>query len=216
MDGKMRCLLAIVLLVTCVSTAQAANAPNARLNAASTEVAGKPATVWCESDEAAWTALLNEFQVIGFTTGEPWGFAVFQTSTAYLHPDVCLTLRAVINAGAPSDWLVHMSWALHAFLHESVHLRGIRDEGITDCIALSLHRRYAVSLLGIPETVTYSWVTYKRRRVKVRGKWRWKRVPVRHKVVVPNPQLDELQQEVEAIHRIAPPPYNRDCARIVP
>jgi hypothetical protein len=212
----MRLLLTLVLLATFVSTADAANAPDAKLTHASSEIAGKAVTVWCESDDAAWTALLGEFHVESINDREPWGFALIQSSAAYLSPNVCLTLRAVMESGAPSDWRVHLSWALHAFLHESIHLRGIRDEGITDCIALSLHRRYAISLLGIPETVTHTWVTYKRKRVKVKGKWRWRRVAVRHKEVVPNPQLDELQHEAEAIHRINRPPYNRDCTGIVP
>jgi hypothetical protein len=205
-------LLGFVLFGVLALAAEAGNAPDSRLDAASSEVAGKPVTVHCETSQTEWVVLIARFGV----RAPAGGFAIIGQSTNYLAPPYCLTLRQLLRSGSPADWSGLPGWALLALLHEAVHQRGILDEGITDCMALALVRRYAISLLGMPERVAETRVVYRRKRVKVKGRWVWRRVAVRVRVLVANPELARVVAQAEQAHVTSEPPYNRDCTGITP
>jgi hypothetical protein len=179
----------LAALLAATSTAQAANQPHPTLDAIASEVAGRPVTVWCETDEGEWLALTKG------RTGVT-GFARFGDTIAYVAPSRCGALHAGLAGTAT---LFDLGRSLLVLLHESLHLRGIRDEGETDCTALGLVKTYAVRYFGFAELATEErvverWVRVKRRvwvkrdgrRVRVA---RWVRVRRTTTVTVRVPSL---------------------------
>lgn len=196
--------LVLALAFVLVASARAGNVPDPRLDAAATEIAGHPATVYCETEPAAWAEIVAaNFPGAPFSPDRLQGFAPYGGSVVYLSPANCLTLRAELKAAFPVGFLRSTGEALMTLLHESIHARGVVDEQATDCAALGLLRHYAINLLRIPERVYVSKLVARVKRVRVNGRWVRRTVRVRVRVLVPNPRLTNLIASVVAI---------RDCA----
>lgn len=197
-DAARALLCAVVLALALVGTASAANDPSPALDAAASAVAGKPVTVWCETDWSAWSNLTSQ---AGYTPDGAEAFTYFDTPVVYASPGVCATLH-LIRKALPFT----AADALLALAHEATHQSGVVDEGETDCAALRQVAATAVRL-GVPARVTTYTTKLVRRRVH--GRWRKVRVKVRHTAV--NPLLGTLMRDAEYWHRLKPPAYQGGC-----
>lgn len=198
-----------LFMFACSKAARGANSPNATLNAVASNVAGHPVSVWCETSDRGWVDLENQHN-----TGEDDGFTVQGEPTVYLAPRICDTLEYMLGYGYQATGLLWDALAIKTLLHESVHQRGITDEGVTDCTALSLLPQY-VTDFGIPATVSATSYTRVTRAVRIT-------FGVRHKVVrystmvpsttqVPNPDLQKLENYAESWHKSLPASYQGGC-----
>ena len=130
--------MAVAVALVCAITAHAA-APagfykSVVLAPAASFVAGKPVTVYCANSEYDW-------QQYG-GTGSEHGLAVPGSSVIKLDPDVCRLLRATtIKDGFGASLLV--------LVHESIHARGEKEEGVTDCSAVHEMPRVAVKFFHV-------------------------------------------------------------------
>lgn len=208
----MRLLVIILAALALAAPAAAVNLPDPRLDQVATAVAGHPVTAWCETDDIAWNDM---FAAYGDRGELVQGFTFIGTPVIYLSPKVCLTLRAAIYYGYREAGLYWFSGALLTLVHESVHQRGIPDEGVTDCTALSLLPSVATLFWGFhaKRTVRVAVPTWKVVKRKVRGVW--VRVPVRTvKVVtrkVADPDLPRLVAWATAWHEAKPAEYQGTC-----
>jgi hypothetical protein len=185
---KLVLILAFVGAFACAGTASAWNAGTPKLDVIATDVAGHPVTVWCETDPETWIELLGSSpemaNVLGFTyLAEP---------IVYVNPTDCRILRLASFGYDPADTgLFYLARAIRDLVHESVHQRGITDEGITDCTALVAMPEVAVRFFGFNRTA-----------VVRRG---------RRKVRVPDPALARLLEWAHAWHEESPAQYQGDC-----
>ena len=188
-------------------SALAANEPHPTLDAIATELSSAPASVWCETNRAGWQAVTA---AAGLTPAQR-GFVRWTLEgplpVAYLSPGVCVTLRERLAHSARPPSPMTFGPALLTLLHESVPLRGVRDEGVADCTALTLVKEYATRFFGYPEQVArtkrlvhWRWVTREGRRVRLR-------VVRRVRVLVRNPALADMYAGAFADHRLKPPEY---------
>ena len=130
-----------VLLAALALTAAASAAPDgfresARLTPIASGVTGRPVTVWCARTPAIWRDT-----VVPLYPGQRWatlnGYAMVNEPATYLAPWVCQTLEGWLRGkSAPTPEV--LGRRLLTLVHEAIHLRGILDEGVTDCTALSL------------------------------------------------------------------------------
>lgn len=105
-----------------------------RLAPAASFVAGKPIAVYCAKTQYDW-------QQYGATSREK-GLAVPGSSEIKLAPDVCRYLRAPkVQDGFAGSLLV--------LVHEAIHARGTKDEGVTDCAAVHEMPRVAVKFFSV-------------------------------------------------------------------
>jgi hypothetical protein len=212
----LRSRFALVLVIAAAVAAimaplsAASNWPDNRLDAVATQVAGHPVNVWCESSWSDWIHT-------GDSADENWdgvrGFTFLSAPTIYIAPDACFTLHAMLNRENVGS--LHAADALLVLAHESVHQRGISDEGMTDCTALPLVPSLAVNSFGIPSMAPekYAVTVWKTMRVKVGGKWVTKRYAtqqVRWRSI-PNPWLAQLANDAHRWHRTAPAEYQGNC-----
>lgn len=208
-------LFAVCFVFALVSTAQAGNVPDPRLDAVAAEIAGHPVNVWCETDSAEWSRMVSA--VFGPTVDPIYvrGYTLYSSTTVNVAPIVCATLLWEIGGrqGTPPPYLPR-GVALLTLVHESVHQRGVTDEGIADCIAIKLLPRFVGTLYGIPAKVAQRKYVYRWKRVRVKGKLVSRRVRVPIRVVVPNPKYTLVVQEAESARRASP--YFRDCTGITP
>jgi len=100
-------------------------------------IAGRAVTVRCDD-------------AYGFTGvgSDAAGVAFQRRGLAYLEPDVCRTLND-ITAGRSVRSREDAAWAITVLAHEATHLRGIRDEAITECYAIQEGVRLGTRL-GLP------------------------------------------------------------------
>jgi hypothetical protein len=107
-----------------------------RFSAEASRIAGKPVTVRC--DEAG--------EYVGAVQHSD-GVAVVGGRLAYLTPERCLDLYRLAFEGDVTS--SRTARALAVLAHEAWHLRGVRDEGTTECYALQsgveLGRRLGLS-----------------------------------------------------------------------
>lgn len=98
-----------------------------RLAPAASFAAQKPVTVWCANDGYAWAQFVGHYDVLEN------GRAVPGSNEMWLSGDVCgyLTKRL---AKKPVP-LFSIAASMLVLTHESFHLRGLTDEGQTDCQA---------------------------------------------------------------------------------
>lgn len=210
----------MVAALALAASAEAANQPRATFDAIASEVAGYPASVWCENDPAAWAAMAGEDAVVGgFIRWTPEGAP---QPVAYIGPAACGTLHDAVS-GIDAVPIFSLASGLLTLLHESVHLRGLRDEGETSCAALALVPDFARRYFSYREwktekRVVRRWVRVKRkiwvprdgRRVRVT---RLMRVRVKRTVTVrvPDPELPELARWALIHHRAQPAEYQGSC-----
>lgn len=125
----------------------------ARLESEAAIIARRPVTLRCDEGYA--------FTGAGSDT---LGIAFPNAGIAYLDPDVCRSLYDVLTSGDRGE---REGEALVVLAHEAVHLRGERDEGVTECLAL----QEAVTLgmrLGLDERTSESLARreYEKRRAE--------------------------------------------------
>lgn len=99
-------------------------AAQTRFSRESSRLTGRPVTVVCDS-KGVHTGVLNDAD----------GSAVVGGRTAWLDPRICLTLYDLAFAHRV-DSFDSTSWAILVLAHESWHLRGQRNEGITNCYGM--------------------------------------------------------------------------------
>lgn len=188
-----RFLLGCLIVLSLVNHAHAAT-PEQRLNEIVTQAAGKPASARCTFDAEAWDEQVRQVS-FGQRRGSSVGGYTFPgTTVVYLGPSACHPLVNVFTGGVVYAGLYPTAFALLTVLHEAVHLRGVVDEGETDCTALGLFRSY-LDDIGVAATV--------RKAVNVRGRY------VLRTVVNPNFKL--LGIYAQAIHNTRPLEYRGNC-----
>lgn len=106
------------------------------MTAVASWAAGKPISVWCESDDVAWRVLAGRY---GFE--RPEGFTVFAEPVVYLSPRACGWLTS--DAG-------RFGFGLNVLLHEAAHQRGFRDEALTECAARLMIYSALHDFYGVP------------------------------------------------------------------
>ena len=87
-------------------------------------IASRPVRVACD-DGYAFTGVGSDAAGVAFP----------RRGLAFLEPDVCRTLHD-IAAGRAVRSREDAAWAITVLAHEAMHLRGIRDEALTECYAL--------------------------------------------------------------------------------
>lgn len=188
-----------VLLLTFSLPAHAAS-HDARLDTVATAIAGHPVVAVCADSTVEWATW--ETQVAGGI--ELDGFTQLAVGpNIYLAPHICKTLLAGLQVGPTAVGIYWYSLAIKTILHEAVHQRGITDEGMTDCTALTLVRQYALSSFGFTLTVPKTVIASK----LVKGK----RVYFTKTITVPNPALAMLDQYAHAWHAVLPANYQGGC-----
>lgn len=185
---KLVLILALVGALAGAGTASGWNAATPRLDAIATYVAGHPVTVWCETDPATWIEMLGSSPEMANVLG----FTQLDEPTVYVNPTDCRILRlASFGYDQADTGLFYLARAIRDLVHESVHQRGIADEGITDCTALAAMPAVAVRFFGFHRTTL---VKRGDRRVRV-----------------PDPALARLMDWAHAWHEESPSQYQGDC-----
>jgi hypothetical protein len=201
----------VVMLAACVfaGTAGASTKgdwPDGQLDAAASSVAGHPITVWCESSWGNW---IHAGDNAGMDFSFVFGFTYIGTPVIYINPTECLTLHALVN----NEWVgsFEASIALLTLAHESVHQRGIADEGQAECTALPLVAGLAENYFGFPATIPDKKVVNYTKTVAKRIKGKTYRFKVRSQKVVtvqiPDPFLAAVQADAVRWHKTLPPAY---------
>lgn len=108
------------------------------LEPAASYVARKPVKVWCASTARAW----RSWSANADLTDGANGSAAIGGTAIHLSHDVCPSLRGAV-AGIP-QYSPTLGATIEGLTHESIHTRGERDEGITDCAAMHEMPRIAV------------------------------------------------------------------------
>lgn len=194
MIGFLFRLLLGVLIVLSVAAHATAASPQERLDAIASSVAGKPASVVCTINAEEWDARVQEVSKGTRRGTSAGGFAYAGTSTLFLGPHACITLKQVFEGGVVYAGLNPTAFALLTLLHEAVHLRGVVDEGETECIALRAFQSY-LDDIGVPATV--------RKAVNVKGRYTLRSVS--------NPHIRLLSTYAQRHHDQRPLEYRGNC-----
>ncbi len=105
-----------------------------RFSDEATVIAGRAVTVRCDEDYA--------FTGVG---SDAAGVAFISNGLAYLEPGICRTLYRISferRLGSRDE----AAFAITVLAHEAVHLKGVRDEAVTECYALQEGVALAVRL----------------------------------------------------------------------
>lgn len=194
----MRRLLLVVAILLAFSAGGAAAAYQVpQLNAVASAVAGHSVIASCAADTREWVQFENaanfSIEVDGFTQAS-------QSNVIFLSPRVCQTLTALLTPQSQDVGPYWAALAIKTIIHESVHQRGVLDESVTDCTALSLVAQYAASSFGYAAKIKQT--SY----VKVKD-GHFKRVVK----TVPNPALARLVRWALAWHLAMPANYQGAC-----
>lgn len=204
-----RLALIVLAALALAAPAAAANQPSGLLDGAASEIAGRPVTVFCETSWREWIA---NGDAAGFDDSG-WAGYTFPTtpgsdSVIYLAPDEChlLTFAAVYKLGGDGVGIAEGSYAVHAFVHEAVHLLlHSPDEHAVDCKALTLDEGIAEKWFGLAPTVTTTAYRVVRRNHKI--------IAVRpFQVTGPNPLIDSFVRFDQRWHDALPAPYSGPCS----
>jgi hypothetical protein len=104
-------------------SADARSAATARISAEASKVAGKPVRIRCDESGSRVGAVQHSD-----------GVAIVGGDLAYLTPERCFDLYRLAFEGEITS--SRTARALAVLAHEAWHLRGLRDEGTTECYAL--------------------------------------------------------------------------------
>ena len=132
-----------------------------RLAAIATELAGRTVGVRCPSFLASLVDTSGEAGRVTFdAAGRP-------TDHTDLAPDTCKALRhldhvdfSCIGSDTCGFKQFMAAWSVHTLAHESFHLRGYQDEGVTECYALQ-NTAFVAERLGLTTDVAQqlqAWV----------------------------------------------------------
>ena len=121
-----------------------------RLAAIASDLAGRTVAVRCPSFVASLVDVRGEAGRVQFDdTGRP-------ANHTDLSPQTCRALRHLdavdftcIDRGDCGFKQFNAGWAAHTLAHESFHLRGFEDEGVTECYALQ-NTAFVAERLGVP------------------------------------------------------------------
>lgn len=112
------------------------------LEPAASFVAGKPAHVYCAVTDDDW----REYAKAN-TTPDVGGLTLVGSDQSELAPMICHSLRARLNRRpARAD---DFAASLLILVHESIHQRGVADEGQTECTAIHEMPRVAVKFFHV-------------------------------------------------------------------
>lgn len=142
----MRVLLVCLLALAVAAPALAAEPgfrESPRLSVRASNISGVPAKVYCANTAAEWIAFSESY---GFPS-DVAGLTFIGSSTTYLPLDGCLPLEQWLRGRNPG-WFA-LGRAASSFVHESVHLRGVRDEREAECTAYRELPRWLRSHFGI-------------------------------------------------------------------
>lgn len=126
-------VLAVALVAVQAASANGGFYEAKVLEPAASYVAKKPVAVWCALSPGAWAA----HEVERGLNGEADGSAPVGGTEVFLSQNVCPLLRQARRLGPPSLFnLPPTAESIELLTHESIHARGERDEGVTDCAAM--------------------------------------------------------------------------------
>jgi len=119
------------------------------LGAIASELAGRKVAIRCPGFLSSLVDTGGEAGRVQFdAAGRPAG-------RADLSPDTCKALRhldhvdfSCIDTGTCGFTQFDAAWAAHTLAHEAFHLRGIQDEGVTECYALQ-NTAFVAERLGV-------------------------------------------------------------------
>jgi hypothetical protein len=117
---------------------QAQRAAEARMSLEASRVAGKPVRIGCDTSGRYVGAVRHAD-----------GVAIPGGTFAYLTPELCYALERLASHGEVTSFS-QTSRAIAVLAHEAWHLRGVRNEGRTECFALQSGVRVA-RRLGLDE-----------------------------------------------------------------
>lgn len=127
------------------------------LSARAAWVAQKPVRTWCAPNADAWQQYLT---TSGDTAVDVEGATPFPgAGETYFAPDVCAVIRARLRKRTVN--LPTLGAALDVVAHESFHMRGLSDEGQTECSAYRSLPAYLVARWGFRKgSPAYAQVMY--------------------------------------------------------
>jgi len=153
-------VLLLVLLASVAGvllfTRHRAEAAEARLATAASELAGRPVRVHCQGVVGAALDVSSEAGSVRFDpAGRPSDTTELKrgvcTSLLRFRADVGQAAFACVVGGVPCPREVTRTvWAVHTLAHEAWHLAGERDEAATECLALQTTAQAAFLLGATP------------------------------------------------------------------
>jgi hypothetical protein len=151
-------LVVLALLLGVLATQQSKRANERRLAGIASDLAGRDVSIHCQSFWGELLDISGRSGSVGFDhNGAPLDAASLSRGTCgwlgRIADDdarddlACVEAALFVGAcGRDADHLVH---AIVTLAHESIHLRGEKDEAATQCYAVQLAARTA-QLLGVP------------------------------------------------------------------
>lgn len=118
-----------------------------RLSTRASVIVGQPVRVYCTGSRALWEST----SVNDGGGPEDRGIAFIERGEMYLAPWSCQPLEGWLRGKPIPLW--NLSDGLHTFIHESVHLRGTRDENEAECGAEREVGQWARTLFGVKKLV---------------------------------------------------------------
>jgi hypothetical protein len=128
------------------------------LEPAASYVARKPVKVWCATTAAAW-------QRLAVDRSDVHGLTAPGTASTHLDTTVCGNLRARLLGGGLDN--PSLAPSIEVLTHESIHMRGESNEGITDCAAVHEMPRVAVVYFSVKPGAQL--------RALMAAAWSWRR-----------------------------------------
>lgn len=207
-------LVAALVCLVLVPGAGAVNSPDFRLDSIASTFAGKPVTVHCETNADTWDDMVIAASK-GTQRGNDFnGYAFPGQATAFVGPVPCNALLVALRQGYRAAGLWFSTLGLMTVLHEAVHLRGERDEGVADCTALAAFPDF-LPRLGVTKTVPK--LVTKTKLVKIQGGRPYGkgtttiRVSYVATIRVPNPDRATMIGMAKALHERLPAEYQGLC-----
>lgn len=212
--------------MTFTTSALATGWKSTTLEAAASDVAGRPIQVWCEDSIYDWVVSHRVADAAGY-----WN--PYRPDWIFLGPGQCETLLEYLQLRKADEVGIRdLASALLTLAHEATHARLYGgDEGLVDCTAMPLVRGLAVRFFGMPESIASVVYTPVVKTVTIRVKVkvpkrtthgvtitsRWKvftrdvSTMVEETETLPNPDLQRLTDWLVPLHRQKPAAYQGNC-----
>ena len=128
-------------------------------------LSGRSVSVYCWS-QADWADRLAEREA-RWPDADPLGpwsaYTHLADLSLNLSPEVCAELARLVSEPDPvwdADKVDALAWSAHVLAHESVHVRGILDEGVAECDGLQTTAQVVVQLGRSKEEAAYLAAVY--------------------------------------------------------